>query len=137
MIQVLVGDRGAGKTKKLISIANESAGKSNGHLVYISNNSESMFQLDSSVRLIDISSFPISSIDSLTGFIYGVLSQDYDIETIFIDNLSCILNDNHEDVAGFLKSAQIVSKNENVKFVFGIKCLKGEIENIEAEYLAV
>lgn len=137
MVQVIAGDRGSGKTKRLLSIANETAEKTNGHIVWISINSEGIFELDSSIRHVNVSSFPISSVDSLVGFIYGMLSQDYDIESIFIDNLSVILNDDTDAVTDFLKSAKKISEKAEVNFVFGVKNMKCELENVEAEYLAV
>ena len=88
MIQVIAGDKGSGKTKKMISLANECLTDSKGHVIFLSNTSEAMYELNSSIRLINTSEFPISSVDSLVGFIYGIISEDYDVEYAYIDNIN-------------------------------------------------
>lgn len=137
MIQVLAGEKGSGKTKKLISIANELSLQSKGHIIYINNSSEIMFDLNSSVRLIDTSQFPISTIDSFEGFISGILSQDYDIETIFIDNLNGILEDDYDILLRFFDYMKRMSSLYDVKFVLGIRASHDNLSELEAEYIAV
>lgn len=136
MIQVLTGEKGSGKTKKLISIANELVSESNGSVIYISNSSESMFDLSSAIRLIDTSQFPVSTIESFEGFISGILSQDYDIETIFIDNLNGILGDDKDILLRFFAFTKKMSESYEVRFIIGLGA-KERIEDIEAEYIAV
>lgn len=102
MIQVLAGEKGSGKTKRLITMANELVSDLKGHVVYVSTNMESIFDLNSSIRLIDVSQFPISSVDSFVGFIYGILSEDYDIECIVVDNLNNILKEDNVSLPRFL-----------------------------------
>lgn len=139
MIQVLAGEKGSGKTKKLISIANELVSQSKGHIIYINNSSEIMFDLNSAVRLIDTSQFPISTIDSFEGFISGILSQDYDIETVFIDNLNSILKDdsNSDILLRFFDYMRSMSSLYGVKFVLGIRTFHDNLSELEAEYIAV
>lgn len=137
MIQVLTGEKGSGKTKKMISLANELALKSKGHIIYISDNLEGMFELNQSIRLNDISQFPISSLDSFVGFLYGLISQDYDTECIFIDNLNMILKENNEEIYEFFEYARDISNKFNVKFITGVKGASFKIPELELEYIAV
>lgn len=137
MIQVLAGEKGSGKTKKLISMANELVSELKGHVVYVSTNMESIFDLNSSVRLIDISQFPISSVESFTGFIYGVLSEDYDIECIIIDNLSNILKEDGESISRFFELAKIISENYGIKIILGVRGSVERMPRFEVEYIAV
>lgn len=137
MIQVLTGEKGSGKTKKMISLANELALESKGHLIYISNNLEGMFELNQSIRLNDVSQFPISSLDSFVGFLYGLISQDYDTECIFIDNLNMILQENNDAICEFFEYARDISSKFNVKFITGVKGASLKIPELELEYIAV
>jgi archaellum biogenesis ATPase FlaH len=137
MIQVLTGEKGSGKTKKMISLANELALESKGHLIYISNNLEGMFELNQSIRLNDVSQFPISSLDSFIGFLYGLISQDYDTECIFIDNLNMILQENNDAICEFFEYARDISNKYNVKFITGVKGQSLEMPELELEYIAV
>jgi len=137
MIQVLTGEKGSGKTKKMVSLANDLVSQATGHVVYISNNSEVMFELDSHVRLIDVSQFPITSDKMFAGFLYGVISQDYDIDTIFIDNLNTILNENAESIESIFDAAKDISKNHNINLYFGLRNAAEKIGQPEVEYIAV
>jgi hypothetical protein len=136
MIHVIAGEKGSGKTKKMIANANEFVIQSKGHVVYLSNNSETMYELSSSIRLIDTSQFPISSVDSFIGFIYGIISEDYDIECAYIDNISCITKD-EETITSFVEALKVISEKYNIKFVLGIRTPKHELPDIEIEYIAV
>jgi predicted ATP-dependent serine protease len=137
MVQVITGEKGAGKTKKLISLANEMVSNSKGHIVYISNNSEHMFDLNSHIRLVDSSQFPISSIDSFIGFVFGIISEDYDIDTIFIDNVNNIFKDNFEQIEHFIKTIKFAEEKYGINFILGIRAPKDKEFNVEVEYLAV
>lgn len=137
MIQVLTGEKGSGKTKKMISLANELALESKGHIVYISDNLEGMFQLEQSIRLNDISQFPISCLDSFVGYLYGLISQDYDTECIFIDNLNTILKENNDAICKFFEFARDISSKFNVKFITGVKGNSCKMPELELEYIAV
>ncbi|MBZ4664341.1 MAG: hypothetical protein JG776_2059 [Caloramator sp.] len=135
MVHVLTGDKGAGKTKKLISMANELVQDAKGHIVYVSNSSEGMYQLSSKIRLVNISEFPISSYDSFIGFLYGMISEDYDIEAIFIDNLNAIIS--NDDIVRFFADAKKFAENNSIKFVVGAKCENVAQEGLNVEYMAV
>ncbi|QCX34596.1 hypothetical protein FDN13_13285 [Caloramator sp. E03] len=137
MIQLLAGEKGSGKTKRLINIANEIALESKGHVVYISTNLEGIFDLNSSIRLIDVSNFPISSIDSFVGFIYGIISEDYDIECIVIDNLSNILMNCNENLPRFFELVKNIGENYGIRFIAGIRGSTETLPKLEAEYIAV
>jgi hypothetical protein len=137
MIQVLTGEKGAGKTKKMISLANDLVSCSKGHVVYVSNNSEGMFELSSGIRLIDVSQFPISSLDSLIGFLYGIISEDYDIEAVFIDNLNVILHEDSDVIYKFFDSIKVISEQYNIRFITGVKGASNKLPELEVEYIAV
>ncbi len=137
MIQVLTGEKGSGKTKKMISLANELVNSSKGNIVYVSNNLESMFQLNSKIRLMDVSQFPISNLDSFVGFLYGIISSDYDVETIFIDNLNVILNDNNQSIPQFVEYLKDLSVKYGIKFITGVKGSSNTLPELEVEYIAV
>lgn len=136
MIQVIAGEKGSGKTKKMISLANDFVTQSKGHVIYIGNSSEVMYDLNSSIRLIDLSKVPISSVDSFIGFIYGIISEDYDIECAYIDNLNSIAK-NDDETAELFAAVKKISTQYNVSFVLGIRHPKDKLPDIEIEYIAV
>ncbi len=93
MIKFIVGKKGTGKTNKLIAEVNEAVKTDKGHLVFINDTSRHMFDLDYKVRLVDTQEYAIKNYDALYGMICGILSQDYDVSTIFIDSVTKIVKE--------------------------------------------
>ncbi len=69
MIQVFCDQRGSGKTKAMINMANEEVKFREGNIVYIDEDNSAMFQLNSEIRLIDSSEFKINSCESFMDFV--------------------------------------------------------------------
>ena len=88
MIKVFYGKKGTGKTKHMLETANSIVRESNGAVVYIDDSNELMMKLSHRIRFINILDYPVYGSDAFLGFICGVASQNYDIETIFIDGLT-------------------------------------------------
>ena len=85
MIELIVGDKGSGKTKAIIERMNEAVEKTDGHIVCIEKGMKSTFNIKSSVRLVDVDDYNIRGCDQYFGFIMGILAGDYDIEQIYLD----------------------------------------------------
>lgn len=120
MIQIIAGVKGKGKTKFLIQKANEEIKTANGNVVYLDKNNKHMYELSNKIRLIDISEFPIDTYDAFLGFIAGVVSQDHDLESMYLDSfitVSCVT----EEYLGFvLSKLSDISSRFNVNFVISI-----------------
>ena len=86
MVEIIVGEKGTGKTKHLLDRVNQDITSVQGTLVYIDKSPKYMYQLDSRVRMINMPDYPISGTEELIGFLCGVISQNSSIETIFIDS---------------------------------------------------
>lgn len=121
MVQIIAGDKGDGKTKKLIDLANTSVKDSHGHVVFIDNDNSHIYDLHYDVRFVETSDFPLSNYRELIGFIYGILSQDNDIEKIYIDGLyRMVKNLNNEDLIKLTSKFQKMSEKYTVEFVLSL-----------------
>ncbi len=69
MVTLLIGKKGTGKTKKLISLANEAVAASTGNVVVIGKGSKLTYDVTHKARLIDTEQYLISGYD-----IFSVLS---------------------------------------------------------------
>ncbi len=85
MVRIICGEKGKGKTKVLLEKANESVKTSGGNVVFLDKGSDHMFELNNKVRLINVKDFMIQNSGEFVGFICGILSQDHDLEEIFLD----------------------------------------------------
>ena len=86
MVELIVGKKGKGKTKVLLDKVNGAIKEVNGSIVYLDKSTKHMYELNNKVRLIDVSGFPIKNADEFVGFICGILSQDHDLEQIYLDS---------------------------------------------------
>lgn len=118
MVQILAGEKGEGKTKKLIDMANAAMKAANGHVVYLDDDSRHVYDLTHDIRFVDTSDFALSRYRELIGFIYGIYSQDSDIEKIFIDGLFKIVKDlEGEDIIKLIKKLQSISEKYSIDFI--------------------
>lgn len=97
MVQLIVGKKGKGKTKHLLDKVNNEVKSANGNIVYLDKSSKHMYELNNKVRLIDCTNFPLKNSDEFVGFICGIISQDHDLEQMYLDSFLRIANLEGED----------------------------------------
>ena len=66
MIQLIVGGKGSGKTKKMIDMINDSAKTTPGNIVCIEKSMKLTYDIDHAARLIDVDEYKISGYDICT-----------------------------------------------------------------------
>ena len=131
MIQILAGEKGVGKTKRLLEMANEQGKTANGHVVFIDDDNRHMYDLHYGIRFVETSNFKMADHQVLFGFICGILSQDGDIEKIFIDGLKNIVKDmSSEDLEAFVISLEKLSSDANVDFTM---IVSGNVDELPAK----
>lgn len=132
MVKLLLGNKGAGKTKKMVALANDKVEEKKGDLVFINKNDRISFDLKHDVRLISMDEFPhIENIDEYVGFLYGLMSGNSDIETIYLDGTLRHANINLEDVKALLDRLAILSKDMDVELVVSISGEKEDLSDVD------
>ena len=134
MITLILGHKGSGKTKKLISIVNEAAETSKGNVVCIEKTPLLTYDIKSSVRLIDTDNYSISGYDQFFAFIAGVCASDYDITDLCVDATLRIGGRDFDDLSSFLGKVSALAEKVNVKFTFTVSCDREEIPGAVEEY---
>ena len=117
MVELIVGRKGKGKTKVLLEKVNTAIKEANGSIVYLDKNTKHMYELNNKVRLIDCSVFPIKNADEFIGFICGILSQDHDLEQIYLDSFLTTARLEGKDITPALTQLDAIGKNFGVKFI--------------------
>ena len=87
MIQVIMGLKGSGKTKKMINSINETLAHASGDVVCIEYGKKLTYDINYRVRLVDSKEYGISNLDMLKGFLSGLHAGNFDITNVYIDNL--------------------------------------------------
>ena len=137
MIQVFFDHRGAGKSKNLISLANNEVKNCKGTVVYIDDDRKHMLQLQSQIRLITLDELNVEGADQFYGLLCGIKAKDYDVESIFIDGLSNLLNiSNIEQVKQHFCMIEKFSKNFNVNVYINMHCSDFKVPDIMKKYVS-
>ena len=137
MIQLIVGSEGKGKTKHLLDKVNEEIKEASGNIVFLDRSTKHMFELNNRVRLINVSEYDFENRSEFIGFIYGIISQDHDIEQMYIDGIMKIAK---LDVQGFtdvVTKLKDVSEKFNINIVISASIDSAEISDALKEYVIV
>jgi len=123
MIKVICGKKGVGKTRKLVEAANNLASSSNGDVVFIDGSSQLMYELNHKIRFINLSEFPvkISDVCTFLGFICGIISENYDISGIFVDDLSRMIDREPEALKDLFDGMVKLTSKFNVDFYLSLE----------------
>ena len=87
MIQVIMGLKGSGKTKKLIDAINEAVASAQGDVVCIEYGKQLTYDINYRVRLVNSKEYGINNADKLKGLLSGLHAGNFDITNVYIDNL--------------------------------------------------
>ncbi len=135
MLQIITGKTGEGKTKKMISLANQEARNITGDVVYINSSKRRRYDLSYRVRLIEPFEFNITTAGEFFGFISGIISANHDTQLIFIDELFKLTGLSIDDVGDFISNLKKLSDKYNVRFVISATCAKAEVPETLLDYL--
>ncbi len=127
MIQIIAGAKGKGKTKILLDKVNTSIKEASGTIVYLDKNTKHMYELNNKIRLINVKDYCIDTCQEFTGFICGLVSQDHDLEKVYLDsflNISCLED---SDITAVLEKLDLISAKFSVDFVISISLNADEI----------
>ncbi|WP_027631660.1 hypothetical protein [Clostridium hydrogeniformans] len=137
MIHVFCNKRGSGKTKALIKLANDKAQSAKGDMVYIDDDNRAIHELHRKIRFITTREFGLKDYESFYGFLCGILSENYDIDTIFIDGLSNIVRVNIEEAEALFKKLEKVTREYNLCFYINLNHeICEELPEIIKKYVA-
>ena len=121
MIQLIIGEKGKGKTKHMLAFVNKDISMIEGNIVYVDKSQKHMYELDSKIRLINIGDFPINDTDEFMGFLCGMISQNNDIQEIFLDSfLTIAYIDTAEGLCAAVDKLEVISDTFSVKFIVSI-----------------
>ncbi len=120
MVEIIAGQKGKGKTKYLLEKANNAIKDAKGSIVYLDKSSKHMYELNNRVRLINVSDFGIESYEAFIGFICGIISQDHDLEQMYLDSFLKLSALEGQDIAGAIDELDQIGKKYEVTFVLSV-----------------
>ena len=128
MVNLLVGHKGSGKTAKMIDMANASLNEVSGSVVFINKNHRLMYDLKYRIRVVCMEDFEqVTNVDEYIGFLYGIISQDHDIERLFIDSILKHADVSLGDLPEFINRLKGISDNYDLDFIVSLSAEKEEM----------
>ena len=135
MIKLIVGNRGSGKTKALISMVNDAVTTSKGNVVCIEKGDTLKFDLVHKVRLIDIEDYGIASFESYYGFFAGLFAGNYDITEVFIDGVLKIGGKDYPAFAAMIERLVKLLGDNGATMTFTVSCDKADLPEGIHQYI--
>lgn len=128
MINYIIGEKGFGKTKAMIDMANTEVETAKGDVVFITDKNKNIHAVSNKVRLIPIEESALSygkyTEDMLLGFVCGILAANYDIQTIYFDGAHRILGKVIPEMEYFFTNLAKIAEDTKVNFCVSVSSSK-------------
>lgn len=128
MVELIVGKEGKGKTKQLLARVNEEITTASGNIVFLDRNDKHMFELNNKVRLVNVADYEFSNSSEFIGFVCGILSQDHDIEKMYIDAILKVAKLEKDGLTAVVKRLEAIGKKFGVKFTASVTLDASELD---------
>lgn len=137
MVQLIIGNKGKGKTRYLMEKVNTEVKETPGNICYLDKSYKHMYELNNKVRLINVSDYMIENTDQFLGFVSGIISQDHDVVQMYFDSFLKIAHLEGEDITDAINKLQRIGKTYDVDFFVSISIDESEVPEGLKELIAV
>ena len=127
MVKLIIGNKGSGKTKRLIDLVNGAVEKSNGNVVCVEKERLLTYDVNYRARLIETDHYKVAGYDAFYGFLCGVIAGDHDITDILVDATLKIGGKDYEALAAFLEKVSELSKISEQDITFTVSCDESDL----------
>ena len=120
MVSLIIGNKGSGKTKRLIAMIDEAVEKSNGSVVVLEKSPLLTYEITHRARLIEAETYGVEGVPAFYGMICGILAQDHDITEIFVDATFKIIGRDYDEFVKLLARLKYLSEAFSTDFVMTV-----------------
>lgn len=117
MLQLIAGNKGTGKTKKIIGLAKAAVSETDGKVVFVEKGAQLTYDLPHDVRLFNTDDYGINGADAFYGFLAGIVASDYDVKHIFVDSVVRIVGDNDAMATELIDKIEQLAKQQEIEIV--------------------
>ncbi len=135
MLKLIIGIKGTGKTKTLISMVNEAVDASHGDVVCVEKGTKLRFDVKYQARLINVDDYYIDDAHSLFGFIAGILASNHDVTELFVDSALKICNNNVAEFEELVTKVSKLSDNAGTRILFTVSMPLEEASETLRQYI--
>ena len=108
MVQLIVGEKGKGKTKFLLDKVNNEVKDAHGSIVYLDKSPKHMYELNNKIRLIVV---------------------PHDLEQMYFDSFLKIANLEDQNITGVVAKLDEMSEKFGVDFVLSVSRNESELDD--------
>lgn len=127
MVKIIIGNKGSGKTKRLITLVNEAVANSKGNVVCVEKERLLTYDIDYHARLVETDHYGVVGYDAFYGFLSGIVAGDHDITDVLVDATLKIGGKDFEELTAFIKRVAALSRLIEKDFVFTISADEEEL----------
>ena len=127
MIKLIIGNKGSGKTKRLIDMVTEAAENTKGTVACVEQGDTLTFSIPHKVRLVNSNGYGISGYSEYFAFLAGICASNHDVTDVFGDATLRIGGRDYSALAAFLDRVAVLSEESNINFIFTISCDESEL----------
>lgn len=138
MIQIISGEKGKGKTKFLLERVNNAVETVSGNIVFLDKNTKHMYELNNKIRLINVPELPVENTDEFLGFLCGIVSQDNDLEEVYLDSFLTIAHiETDEAICKVIKRLNYLGDTYHIKFVLSVSKNEKDLPECIKQYIDI
>ncbi len=137
MIHIIAGEKCKGKTKILLDKVNADVLNAKGNIVYLDKSTKHMYELSNKVRLINVRDYCVENPKEFLGFICGIISQDHDLEKVFLDSFLKIACTDESDLMPVIEKLEMISSKFEVDFILSISMNQEALPEPARKYVIV
>ena len=127
MIKIIIGNKGSGKTKRLIELVNDCVATSEGNIVCVEKEPKLTYDISSRARLLETETYLINGHKAFYGFLAGICAGNYDVTDVLVDATFKIVGREYEKLPQFFEMLSELSEATDVNFYFTISCDKEDL----------
>ena len=135
MIQIIAGIKGSGKTKRLIDMTNQAAREGDHDVIFLDDDNRYMYDISHKARFINAGEYHVHTPEMFIGFLCGMLSQNFDVGTIFIDAFTKLCKTDLNEAEWLFKAMAELSEKHNVNFVCSVSADPEALPPFAKQYL--
>ena len=120
MIEIICGEKGTGKTKRIISLANGISDQAKGSMVFIDDDNSYMSDLGYSIRFINVTDYAVNDPDMFLGFLCGLCASDFDLEYVFVDRFENVIRADLAQLESFFRQLETLSRQHNLHIILSV-----------------
>ena len=120
MIEIICGEKGTGKTKRIISLANGISDQAKGSMVFIDDDNSYMYDLGYSIRFINVTDYALSDPDMFLGFLCGLCASDFDLEYVFVDRFENVIKADLGELKSFFQQLETLADQHSLHIILSV-----------------